>query len=128
MNTSRSLRSARSRGLLTALLPIAVLAAVLLPHSAMSSPNDGRLVIKRSPLLGYNVAVAIMVDGKPAGTLRHTQTYEKYLTPGSHTVVASASQSATSWQATLDVRAGETYSYTASYNTDKIVLTKAASR
>ena len=106
------------------LLLIAVIGAVLFPCSATSSADDGRLVIKRSATLGQNVAVSIMIDGKPAGTLRRGQTYEKYLTSGPHTLMASASQSVP-WHATLNVRGGDSYFYTASFNTDKIVLTAA---
>jgi hypothetical protein len=89
------------------------------------SLNGGRLIIKRSVVLGHNVSVSIYIDGKPAGTLRRNHDFEKFLTPGRHTLLASPNRSRGEWQTTLNVRAGETYSYTASYNVNKIVLTPA---
>ena len=95
-------------------------------ESQPANPNGGRLIIKRSPVLGSNVSVAIYIDGKPAGTLRRNHPFETYLTPGRHLLVASPNRARGDWHGTLNVRPGETYSYTASYNVDKLVLTPAA--
>ena len=96
--------------------------------SSPSSPTatsaaDGRLVIKRSPLLGLNVSIALTIDGKRAGTLVRGQIYDRPITAGRHVLIASYSGSGEVWQATLDVRPGETYSYSASYNVNRLVLT-----
>lgn len=88
---------------------------------ATSAADGGRLVIKRSPLLG-ELGISLMLDGKVAGTLVRGQIYDRYITPGRHTLTASSSGSAP-WRGTLDVRPGETYSYRASYNVNKLVLT-----
>ena len=90
---------------------------------ATSAADGGRLVIRRSPLLGDNVSIAIFINGKPAGSMRG-RTYDRYITPGRHTLTASPGRA--QWQGTLDVRVGETYSYTASSNNDKVVLTRAS--
>lgn len=90
---------------------------------ATSAAEGGRLVIRRSPTLGDNVAISILIDGKPAGTLVRARTYDRYITPGRHTLTASPTRSRDDWQGTLNVRAGETYSYTASYNVNRLVLT-----
>ena len=90
---------------------------------ATSAADGGRLVIKRSPVLGSNVSVTLTIDGKPAGTLVRGHTYDRYITPGRHVLVASPSRSGATWRANLDVRPGETYSYSASYNVNKLVLT-----
>jgi hypothetical protein len=89
---------------------------------ATSAADGGRLFIRRSPTLGDNVAVSLRIDGKVAGTLMRHRTFDRYITPGRHTLTATASSSG-AWQGTLDVRSGETYSYTASFNVNKIVLT-----
>jgi hypothetical protein len=94
-------------------------------NNATNSAGVGRLVIRRSAVLGYNVSVAIYIDGKPAGTLRRNHSFETHLAPGRHTLVASPNRSRGEWQTTLNVHAGETYVYTASYNVNKIVLTPA---
>jgi hypothetical protein len=89
-----------------------------------TGPTDGgRLYINRSPLLGVNVAVTIKIDGKPAGTLMRNRTYDRYITPGHHTLTALPSGTGGDYEGTLDVRAGQTYSYTASYNVNKLLLT-----
>src|SRR5205085_6960980 len=90
-----------------------------------NAAGTGRLIIKRSVVLGHNVSVAIYIDGKPAGTLRRNHPFEKSLAPGRHVLVASPNRARGDWQTTLNVRAGETYTYTASYNVDKLVLTPA---
>jgi hypothetical protein len=88
---------------------------------ATSAADGGRLVIQRSPLLGYNVTIALTIDGKPAGGLVR-RTYDRYIAPGRHSLAASPT-SGGAWEGTLNVRPGETYSYSASYNVNKLVLT-----
>lgn len=94
--------------------------------SAATAADRGRLIIKRSPTLGDNIAVAVTIDGKPAGTVRRAHAYERSLAPGRHVLLVSPNRLRGPWRATLDVRAGETYSYIASYHIDKLVLTPVA--
>jgi hypothetical protein len=93
---------------------------------ATSAADGGRLLIKRSPVLGTRVSVTITIDGKPAGLIRRGQTYDKYITPGRHVLVASPSRAGSEWRTVLDVRSGQNYSYTASFNVNKLVLTPAS--
>lgn len=93
---------------------------------ATSAADGGHLVIKRSPVLGTRVTVTMTIDGKPAGLIRRGQTYDKYITPGRHVVVASPSRAGSEWRTVLEVRSGQTYSYTASFNVNKLVLTPAS--
>ncbi len=90
---------------------------------ATGAADGGRLVIKRSPVLGSYVTIAFTIDGKLAGTLVRGRTYDRYITPGRHVLVASPNRSRGAWRTVLDVRPGQTYSYTASLNVDKLVLT-----
>src|SRR5262245_59126781 len=56
-----------------------------------SSPADGgRLIIKRSPVLGQNVRVTVTIDGKRIETLTRNRTFDRYLKPGRHVLVAGA--------------------------------------
>jgi hypothetical protein len=89
---------------------------------ATSAADGGRLFISRSPVLGDNVGISLRIDGQVAGTLMRNRTFDRYITPGRHILTASPTGGGV-WQGTLDVRRGETYSYTASYNVYKIVLT-----
>jgi hypothetical protein len=88
--------------------------------------GGGRVVIRRSPTLGSNVVVAITIDGKPAGSITRGRTLETSLTAGSHTLSASSGSGENPWRGTVNVRAGETYTYTASYTVNQISLTPAA--
>ena len=111
-----------------------LLISVLLMASAPSSPGSGalfvntaaeggHLVITRSPTMGRNLTVTLKIDGEPAGSLTWGRTYDRYITPGRHLLTASPNRTGSAWQGTLDVRPGQTYSYNASYNVDRIVLT-----
>jgi len=91
---------------------------------ATSVADGGRLFIQRSPVLGDNVTISFMIDGKVAGTLVRGRQYDRYITPGRHILTASPTGGG-AWQGILNVRAGETYSYTASYNVYNLVLTPA---
>ena len=97
-------------------------------NNVSTAGDGGRLLIKRSPVLGYNVWVTVTIDGKPAGSVRRGQTYEHFLAPGRHVLTVSPNALAGPWRTTLDVRAGEAYSYTVSYHTDKLLLTPSKSR
>lgn len=94
---------------------------------AASAADSGRLVVKRSPVMPDNASATIIIDGKPAGVVRRGGgVYEHYLTPGRHVLSVSTNRLNGPWHTTLDVRAGETYSYIVSYNVDKLVMTPAA--
>lgn len=93
---------------------------------AATAANGGHLVIKRSPVLGDNVSVTVTIDGKPAGTVRRGGAFESHLTPGRHELMVSPNRLGTPWRTTLDVRAGQTYSYVASYSVNKFVLTRVS--
>ena len=88
-----------------------------------TAAEGGRLLITRSPSMGRNVSVNFTIDSKPAGTLTWGRTYDRYITPGRHVLIASPSRTGRAWQGTLDVRPGHTYPYSATYNVDKLVLT-----
>jgi hypothetical protein len=95
---------------------------------ATGPATGGRLVIQRSPVLGDNVAIAIMIDGQVAGTLVRGRTYDRYITPGRHTLSASPNRARATWRGTLEVQPGKTYSYSASYNVNQLVLTPIGPR
>lgn len=89
---------------------------------ATSAADGGRLRIKPSPLLGDNVFITIHIDGEVAGTLMPQGTYDRYIKPGKHVLKASPNRTGDAWQATLNVRVGQTYSYTATFDVNKLVL------
>jgi hypothetical protein len=95
---------------------------------AATAADGGRLVIRRSPTLGDNVSITLRIDGTMAGTLTRGRTFDRFITPGRHTLSALPNRSHSPWRGTLNVAAGGTYTYTASYNVSELVLTPTTSR
>lgn len=89
---------------------------------ATGPADGGRLIIKRSPVLGYNVSISVWIDGKVAGTLARAQTFDRYITPGRHVLHAAPTNMGSDWTGTLDVRAGQTKVLIASYSVGRLVL------
>ena len=82
---------------------------------ATGMKDGGRLVIKRAPSLGNRLVVAIKIDGASA-SIGYGHTYRTYLRPGRHTLSVQATpkpQNMEPWQMSLDVQAGQTYTFTA---------------
>jgi hypothetical protein len=94
---------------------------------AHSLSDGGRLIIRRSPVLGYNVAISLYIDGQVAGTLVRARVFDEYITPGRHTIVAVPGGipggPGDRFVAKLDVRTGQTFTYIASYNVNRLLLT-----
>jgi hypothetical protein len=90
---------------------------------ASSLANGGRIRMKHSPVLGINIPIAVWIDGEMAGAFAKGHVYERYLTPGRHEVYASRPRRPSdSWYGTLDVRAGETYSFVVKCTPGQVIL------
>ena len=77
--------------------------------------DGGRLVVKRAPSLGNRLIVALKIDGESV-SIGYGHTYRAYLRPGHHTLSVMATpkpQNMEAWQMSLDVQAGQTYTFTA---------------
>jgi hypothetical protein len=75
--------------------------------------------------LGYNVVVQLWIDGVPAGPIGYGHTYEGFLAQGRHilsVLPAPNPRSRIPWQMTLDVRSGQTYTFTAMGYSGDLVL------
>lgn len=82
---------------------------------ATGMKDGGRLVIKRAPSLGNRLIVSVKIDGESV-SIGYGHTYRAYLKPGRHTLSVMATpkpQVAEPWEMSLDVQAGQTYTYTA---------------
>ena len=92
-------------------------------QSEYSRGGDGLLRMKHSPVLGINIPIAVWIDGEMAGAFAKGHVYERYLTPGRHEVYASRPRRPSdSWYGTLDVRAGETYSFVVKCTPGQVIL------
>ena len=93
--------------------------------SASSSKNAGRLIIQRVADLGTAEVLNISIDGKQVATLPRGQTYSGSLLPGQHVVSVLAIPNALHLlptQKRLSVQAGQTYSFTAMWKGQRLVL------
>src|ERR1700704_4082466 len=90
---------------------------------ANSLADGGRIRMKHSPALGINVPIAIRIDGVQAGVFAKGHVYQRYLTPGRHTLYASRPmRQSDSWSGTLEVRRGETYSFIVKCTLYRVIL------
>ena len=93
---------------------------------ATGMADGGRLIIKPSPTLGYDVGITVTIDGKISGSVvRGTTNYDRYISPGHHVVVASPNHLGDDARIILDIRRGETYCYVAAYSFRRASLERA---
>jgi hypothetical protein len=79
-------------------------------------PNSGRLLINRVANFGSDLSLVVSVDGKDVGSFTEGRNYSGYLSAGQHTITARVDPNETGARAarkTLNVQAGQTYSFTA---------------
>ena len=69
--------------------------------------------------------LVLSVDGKRVATLNEGENYDGYLSAGQHTLIAAVEPNRSGIapvQKSLTDQAGQTYSYTAAWSGDKLVL------
>lgn len=90
-------------------------------------PNSGHLIVDRVANFGSGLVLVLSIDGKDAASLTEGRNYSGYLTAGQHTLIARVDpyQAGTSpARKTLTIKAGQTYSYTASWSGQNVRLVK----
>ena len=90
-------------------------------------PNSGHLIINRVANFGSDLILVLSIDGKDAGNYTEGRNYSGYLTAGQHVIVARVDpfQAGTRpTRKTLTIKAGQTYSYTASWSGQNVVFSK----
>ena len=90
-------------------------------------PNSGRLLINRAPNFGSNMALVVSVDGKDMGSFTEGRNYSGYLPAGQHVITARVDPNQTGAapaRRTLNVKAGQTYSYTAGWSGGNVTLVR----
>jgi hypothetical protein len=90
-------------------------------------PNSGRLLIYRVANFGSNMALVVSVDGKDVGSFTEGRNYSGYLSAGQHTITARVDPNMTGAgpaRKTLNVKAGQTYSFTAGLSGGNMTLVK----
>ena len=95
--------------------------------SAVVQPVNGaaRLIVRRDPGLGNYVIAHLRVDGVLVATIGYGRSYEGFLPPGRH-VLSTLPTPNPKWPTPsamiLDVRSGQTYSFTALGNSGHLIL------
>src|SRR5215475_9020054 len=100
-------------------LACAGLIAVWAANQAGAAPESGHLVIDRVANFGSDLGLVVSIDGKDAGTFSEGRTYSGDLPAGEHTIIVRVEPNGTDAQPakiTLNVVAGQTYSYTAGWS------------
>ena len=90
-------------------------------------PNSGHLVITRVANFGSNLSLVVSVDGKDVGSFTEGTNYDGYLPAGQHVVAIRVDPNPGGkrpGRKTLTVQAGQTYSYTAAWSGENLVLVK----
>ena len=93
--------------------------------TAPPPPNSARLLVNRVANFGSDLVLVLSVDGKDVGSFTEGNSYNGYLSPGQHTIVARVSPNEAGIRAarkTLNVTAGQTYSYTAGQSGGRMTL------
>ena len=95
--------------------------------SAIGQPVDGaaRLIVSRDPGLGNFVIAHLRVDGVLVAVIGYGRTYDGFLPPGRHvlSLLPTPSPKLLSPSAMiLDVRSGETYTFTAIGDSGYLIL------
>ncbi len=89
--------------------------------------NSGHLIVTRVANFGSNLSLVVSVDGKDVGSFTEGRNYSGYLSAGQHRLTARVDPNPGGkrpGRKTLTVQAGQTYSYTAAWSGQKLVLVR----
>jgi hypothetical protein len=90
-------------------------------------PNSGHVLVYRVANFGTDLSLVVSVDGKDVGSFTEGRNYSGYLSAGQHRLTARVDPNRAGTgpaQKTLTVQAGQTYSYTAAWSGQKLVLVR----
>jgi hypothetical protein len=90
-------------------------------------PNSGRVLIYRVANFGTDLSMVVSVDGKDVGSFTEGNNYSGFLPAGQHHLTVRVDPNRTgsrSGRRTLNVMAGQTYSYTAAWSGGNLKLVR----
>ena len=90
-------------------------------------PNSGHLLINRVANFGSDLSLVVFVDGKNVGGFSEGRGYSGYLPAGQHQIAVRVDPNPGGkhpGHKTLTVQAGQTYSYTAGWSGESLVLVR----
>ena len=89
--------------------------------------NSGHLIVTRVANFGTDLSLVLFVDGKDVGSFTEGRQYSGYLPAGQHVItarVAPFQAGKRPGRKTINVKAGQTYSYTAAWSGGNLVLVR----
>ena len=95
--------------------------------AAPPPPNSARLLVNRVANFGSDLSLVLSVDGKDVGSFTEGRSYSGYLSAGHHTITARVDPNQAGTlpaRKTLNVKAGQTYSFTAGQSGGRMTLVK----
>ena len=87
--------------------------------------NSGHLIVTRVANFGTDLSLVLSVDGKDVGSFTEGRNYSGYLPAGQHVITARVDPNQTGAapaRRTLNVKAGQTYSFTAGLSGGNMTL------
>src|SRR6267143_2280956 len=90
-------------------------------------PNSGHLLVYRVANFGTDLSLVLSVDGKDVASLTEGRNYDGYLSAGQHVLTARVDPDRGGirpGRKSLTVKAGQTYSFTASWSGGNLVLVR----
>jgi hypothetical protein len=90
-------------------------------------PNSARLLINRVANFGSDLSLVVSVDGKDVGSFTEGRNYSGYLSAGQHVITARVDPNPGGTRParkTLNVKAGQTYSFTAGLSGGNMTLVR----
>jgi hypothetical protein len=121
MSAMRSRRSFGSK----ALLILAFVCAISTSTVAQASPPPGRVVVKRDPAFGWNLAFHLQIDGRSVATIGRGHHYDEWLPVGRHllTVITASYVGLPEPTSTIvNVEPGGTHVFTAMWDSNLVFL------
>jgi hypothetical protein len=118
MNSRRSFGS-------KALLILACVCAISTSTIAQASPPLGRVIVKRDPGFGWNLAFDLQIDGRSVATLVRGRHYDAWLPAGRHLLTVNTASYVGLPQPTstiVDIEPGQTHAFTAIWDSNLIFL------
>ena len=107
------------------LLILAFVCAISISTVAQGSPGFGRLTVERMPNFGWNLAFHLQIDGRSVATIVQGRRYGGWLPTGHHILTVYKvpyTGYAEPTSTTVDVQPGETYDFTAVWDSDLVYL------
>ena len=99
--------------------------------ASAAPPNSARLLINRVANFGSDLSLVVSVDGKDVGSFTEGRNYSGYLSAGQHVITARIDPNLGGTrpaQKTLNVKAGQTYSYSAGQSGGNMTLVRNQSQ